>query len=158
MALVDLDFRIMNPNSLSFVWVCMFFTTEISFKFLNVLISKLKTNHVWTCLNHLTHWHTHTERIGYDSSQILTDSAEDCLVCASCAVQVSWVHPSFGSTAGGSFVVLLGSGFRHPSGPEAFGLVGCNQSARDGVFVCLHVFWLLCSQHEWIKFVKCFER
>ena len=37
--------------------------------------------------------------------------------------QVSWVHPSSGSTAGGSFVVLLGSGFRHPAGPEPFGLL-----------------------------------
>ena len=31
------------------------------------------------------------------------------------------MHPKSGSVAGGSFVVLLGSGFRYPAGPEPIG-------------------------------------
>ena len=40
-------------------------------------------------------------------------------------VKVSSVLPPRGSTAGGTHIVLLGSGFRDPSGPDPF---GCSSS------------------------------
>ena len=37
--------------------------------------------------------------------------------------EVSYIHPSSGSVAGGTFVELWGSGFRCPAGPKPLGAV-----------------------------------
>ena len=51
------------------------------------------------------------------------------LVCMK-PFQVSSVLPPHGSTAGGTHIVLLGSGFRDPSGPDPFGC--CSARSKNG--------------------------